>query len=511
MKKYILIIAMFFTIGISGCKKDFLSLEVNPNQPSVSPPQLTLSGALVVAAAIVNENYSEYGCWVGYWTPSGNYVPNGSLQQFQITNTAYTGVWTSLYQNLTNFNNLQKSSAATAGMGNFQAIAMIMKAFDFEQLVDQFGDVPYSQAFQPSSILFPAYDKQQAIYNDLVKQLDAAINLIKANPSATNPGASDVVFGGVMANWQRFANTLKLRIAIRQSTQVPGNTASTDLASTVGPGYPVPAYLDDTQDAEVNPGYSQSLSFGNSQESPFWAEYGYDTNGNPTFGNVYYRGNNFFINTLNNFNDPRINAIYTPTTGSNGTEILGNTFGDVITTQSNPNTSAPGPGLLQSVSQSAVLISSAEACFLLSEGVLDGYITSGTAKDYYQRGITASFVRLNTGATAAASAALAVTYYGQEIKNVGWASSSANYREAIIYQKWIALVGYSNLEAYLEFQRTGFPILPSPISIDPAAVSTFAPIRQYYPLSELTSNPNNVAKEGTINIFTTNIFWEPKK
>src|SRR5476649_953403 len=163
MKKYILIIIMFFTVGISGCKKNYLDLEVNPNEPSVSPPGLTLSGALVVAASIVNTGYSQDGVWVQYWTPSGNYVPPPPLQQFQITNTSYTGVWTSLYQNLTNFNNLQVSSTGVAGQANYQAIAMIMKAFDFQQLVDQFGDVPYSQAFQPSKILFPAYDNAQSV------------------------------------------------------------------------------------------------------------------------------------------------------------------------------------------------------------------------------------------------------------------------------------------------------------------------------------------------------------
>src|SRR5215469_5998942 len=123
MKKYILIIAVFFSIGISSCKKNYLDLEVNPNNPSVSPPQLTLSGALVVAAAITNTGYSQDGVWVQYWTNSGNFVPNPALDQFQITNQSYTGIWTSLYQNLTNFNNLQTTAAADPTLSNFQAIA----------------------------------------------------------------------------------------------------------------------------------------------------------------------------------------------------------------------------------------------------------------------------------------------------------------------------------------------------------------------------------------------------
>jgi len=90
---------------------------------------------------------------------------------------------------------------------------------------------------------------------------------------------------------------------------------------------------------------------------------------------------------------------------------------------------------------------------------------------------------------------------------VGWAASTDKI-QAIIYQKYISLAGYNNLEGYLEYERTGYPNLPVPASADPSAVSTTIPKRQYYPLSELTSNAANLAKEGTINIFTTKIFWE---
>jgi len=494
MKKYILIIAVFFSIGITGCKKTYLSLEQNPNQPSVSPPGLTLSGALVVAVANVNQSYSTDGIWMQYWSNSGNFVPDPVSEQFQITNTSYTGVWTNLYQNLTNFNNLQISAAADPTLTSFEAIAIIMKVYDFQQLVDQFGDVPYTQAFNPSKYLNPAYDSQQSIYNDLVKQLDAAIAL--ASKGGTSPGTSDIVYGGNMANWQKFANSLKLRLAIRQSTVNKSNTAAADLASTASFGY-----LDDTQDAEANPGYANQLSSGVSQQSPFWAAYGFDVTGNQTFPNTYYRGNTFFIKALTNFNDPRINQIYAPA-GSGVTNIQGNAFGLVGTTVlTNSFTASIGPGLLISPTQNAVLMGHAEACFLQAEGILDGYITTGTAQALYQRGITASFVDMGL------TAAQATTYYSQSITNVGW-TASANQEEAIIYQKWISLVGYANLEAYLEYLRTGFPVLPNPVSLDPAAVSAVLPIRQYYPLSELTSNGPSVAKEGTINIFTTKIFWE---
>jgi hypothetical protein len=90
------------------------------------------------------------------------------------------------------------------------------------------------------------------------------------------------------------------------------------------------------------------------------------------------------------------------------------------------------------------------------------------------------------------------------INNVGWAASSDKER-AIITQKWIALNGYFNFEGYNEYRRTGFPDLPS--SLDPAAISQTLPTRIPYPQTELSTNQVNLAKEGTINYFTSKIFW----
>lgn len=520
MKKYILIIAVFFVLDIASCKKDFLDLETNPNNPSTTTPDLTLAAGISSALNIINILYSQDGNWMGYWTPSGNFTPNSAVQQFQITNTTFTGVFNSLYSNLTNLNNLQVVASKDPKLANYQAIAMILKAYDFQQLVDQFNDVPYSQAFQPSTILFPKYDKGIDIYHDLGKQLDAAIDLINKNATATSPTA-DFMFKGDMTGWKKLANSIKLRLAIRVSTKFPQDPLITDLASTANEGY-----LDENTQATANPGYSNTLANNASQQSPFYLNYGLNTTNNPTGANNTNRANDFFINALKSFNDPRVSAVFYPTlaVGAAPTDvpnvIKGNVFGDTKTTLTNTNTSAIGPGLLQSPSQNATLFSGSESLFLQAEAVVDG-IMPGDAQDLYQRAITASFVALQAGSTItyagngqfnytpaspAQSAALAVTYYNQNIKNVGWAASTDKI-QAIIYQKWISVVGYNNLEAHLEYERTGFPVLPNPVSIDPASISNTIPVRQFYPLSEVTTNPDNVAKEGNIDIFKDPIFW----
>ncbi|AMR31062.1 hypothetical protein A0256_06300 [Mucilaginibacter sp. PAMC 26640] len=487
MKKYTSIIAAFLATGaiLSGCKKDFLSQEVNPNTPSVTTPQFALSGAEKVAADIPNLSFNVYGIWVGYAAPSGNFVPSPALQQYQFTTDNFN-VFGTLFGNATNFNNLEVISADPA-FAKFKAIAMIMKAYDFQQLVDVYNNVPYTQAFQASTYLFPKYDKGADIYADLVVQLTAAKALIDANGSATDPGASDIIFKGDMAKWKRFANTLILRLAIRQS-KTNGATAKAALPAAAGNDY-----VTDDFTVAANPGYTGSGFEG--QQSPFWRNFGTDISGNPVGTSV--RGGAFALELLRGFNDPRLGKEYALTTNDN--VYRGIVLGDPNAPQ-NPKSSNFGPGLLKGPTQDAVLLGSAQSLFLQAEAVTRGWIT-GDAQDLYQRGITASFVALGL------TAADATTYYTQNLANVGW-TASTDKLQAIITQKYIAMNGYSFFEGFNEFKRTGFPA-GVPRSIDTKAIGNIIPNRVFYPTSEYQQNSAAVGAEGTIDPFTSKIFWQP--
>jgi hypothetical protein len=488
MKKYISIITAVFTIGIAGCKKAYLSQEVNPNRPSVTTPQYTLAGAEAISAIILSNDYAEFGEWGGYWCFSGSYTPDAQFQEFAVSITVPPdplSAWSDLYGNLTNYNNLQVSAASVPADANFEAIAMIMKAFDFEQLVDNYNNVPYTQAFQPATILFPAYDSGQSIYNDLVKQLDAAIALIaKSGATATNPGTSDVIYGGNMTNWQIFANTLKLRLAIRQSN-LSTNAAQADLASTASIGY-----IGVSTEADCQPGYTNALG----KENPFYMEFGFDQNGNPVEGYLTQRSNIVASNLMKSLNDPRDSAYYATVSGAINALQLGNPAN-----ASNAVSSPFGPGILKSPSQPQPIFSSYESLFLQAEAVARGWI-QGSASALYNAAVTASFNAVNAQGAAAYLAQPSVAYPTGGTLN--------QQVQAIITQKYISLNGYFCFEGYNEFRRTGYPVLPqNPASQDPAAVSQTLPTRIPYPLSELNTNPTNLALQGNINIFTSKIFW----
>lgn len=503
MKKITLIIAAISAIGLSGCKK-YLDQTVNPNAPSQTTIPLSLSGAEKVMADIPNGwlpnagsggGYTQYGYWDGAYSVSSGFIVQPDLSQYVLT-TGNFNVWTDLYINLSNINNLQVLATAQ-GSPNYEAIAMIMKAYDFEQVVDNYNDAPYSEAFSTTN-LFPTYDKGSVIYANCISQIDAAIALINKSTTAAVPGSDDIIFGGNMTSWKKFGNSLKLRLILRQSGTSNYSTIAADMASTVSEGF-----LDGTTQALAQPGYLLNDAYGG-QESPFWHAYGSNQNGVPE--NILVKANTYSIQLMHGLNDPRLPYIYSTVTNPNGgpTNIRGLYLGDpALSNDTNVagSLSNVGPGLLQSAAQSAVVFSGAESLFLQAEAANTGLI-SGNAQNLYQAAITASFEAL--GLTDAQASA----YYGQNIVNVGWGASSANLEQAIITQKYIALAGPGTFEQYNEWRRTGYP-LGVPVSLDPAAVGPI-PRRILYPAVEYDTNAKNVNAEGTISPFTSRIFWDTR-
>jgi hypothetical protein len=507
MKRKALLIAALAAVGLSGCKK-YLDQVANPNEPSVATPALALTGAEKVVADIPNGiayyeggSYTQYGYWDGTWATSSGYIIQPAITDYNITTSNFQ-VWTDLYLNISNLKNLETLATANAAP-DYASIAQILEAYDWQQLVDNYNDCPYSQAFN-TKILFPTFDKGAAIYAAEITALDNAMAAIQKNGSASAPGGDDIIFGGNMQDWILFANTLKLRYIMRESNLSNFASLKTELNSTASLGY-----LSATVDAEANPGYTLNDAY-NGQESPFWHAYGTTQAGNPEDNLV--RANKYAINLLHSYNDPRLFLYYTPVTAPAGTTEAGKTIvrglylGDPQTsadTNAEQSLSTVGPGLLKSPSMNAIIFSAWESLFLQAEAVNDGMLTPPpgvTAESLYEAAITASFANLGLPASQA------LQYYSQPIPNVNWAASSANLEQAIITQKYIALNGYGELEQYNELRRTGYPV-GIPRSEDEAVLGTVLPTRILYPQVEYDTNDANVAGEGTIDQFSSKIFW----
>jgi len=273
-------------------------------------------------------------------------------------------------------------------------------------------------------------------------------------------------------------------------------------------------FLPPGQNAWVNPGYSQN---GN-QQSPFFAEFGFNSTGGTTPDYISFKCNIYALNFYTNTNDTRLGYDYAPLTGYAGNPpylYVGAPFGTIgLPSPSSASSigaympaSASGPagprvGLLQSDAQNCPILTAAESLFLQAEAAERGWI-SGDPQTLYQNAIDASYTYLLVTNPDSASAA----YYGQNIANVGW-SASPNKLEAIIVQKWAALNGIDMLEVWSDYRRMHYPS-DLPLSNSPNVVSQTPPVRLLYPQIEYQTNAANVNAEGTINQFTSKIFWIP--
>lgn len=480
-------LAVLLTV-VAGCKSDYLDINTNPNQVTAATPELVLPSALANTGSYITTNFYFLNLWMGYWNWSGNFSINLSDKNYQFTSEFNQGIWTNAYTNLKNYDYMDKQGAVLK-QPLLQGMGKIMKAYHFQILVDTYGDVPYTDALQGTTVILPKYDKAQDIYDDLLKQIDAALTLLKQGDGTFNPGANDIMFGGDISQWLKFGNTLKLRILLRQTEKADRAAfLQTQFAALKASGY---GFLGAGENASVNPGYVNSTG----QQNPIYGAF-FGVNGQPTGTNNQYKGNGYAISFYKNTKDPRLGAYYAPvpkTTTYNGT-LFGTT--DVLV---NTSVSDIGPGILQSVSQSAPILSSHESLFMQAEAVQRGYLT-GDAKTLYQTAITESFK--NVGRTAAEATA----YYSQAgVNNVNF-DASANKIEAIITQKWASENSLAPFEAWADYRRLGLP-RDIPISLEPSVTTRQIPVRLFYPQTEYSFNATNVAAQGTVNQFTTKIFW----
>ena len=510
MKKTILIILTGLIVFGSSCSKDFLNKnESNPNSPSKVDANLVLpAGINAVATTMNNPRRFEFAyLWYGLWSISAGYSQPQVLTQYKLTNGSYQNAFIEFYLAANNLNSIELSSSANPKEVYFVAIAKIMKAYIFQNLVDCWGDVPYTEAFKAPANLKPAYTNQKAIYEDLVVQLDAAMAAIQsAAPSSTVPtSSSDIMFGGDMGKWLKFANTLKLRILVHQADIAGRDTYIKEaIAKTASIGY-----IGAGESALVNPGYVVSAG----KMNPFYETFYNNAGTSQSDGITYYFAGKAAVDFYKNTNDPRLSKFFNSyTTPPAAPAYAGNDFGlsqDELTPQ--VSTSKLGyqkdvaTTMIGSPTKSAPLLTDFESYFLQAEAAQRGFIT-GNAKALYENALIQSFIYMGYGIAEAAA------YFNQESVNVNYITAS-NKIELIITQKWAALNGIAPVEIWTDYRRTGYPSILR-FSVDPGRASDTPPVRLLYPQDEVNVNNDNykaaLAAQNWQNEFKTKIFWQTR-
>jgi hypothetical protein len=497
MKKLLILLTVLLVLGTS-CDKDFLSVnEFNPNSASAVPASLVLPAALNTTARLMTspDNFAYIYLWHGCMSISSGYAQSGALIGYNLINSNYQGNWNNVYLNLENYDYIENNST-TEKLQPYKAIAKIMKVYCYQTLVDTYGNVPYSEALRSGDgILKPAYDPQQDIYEDLVVQLDEAMNLISSAPAdADEVGDYDIIYHGDMDLWWKFANTLKLRILINQS-DMAGRDAYITAAISTTP-HTSADYLAAGEGAWSNPGYSQSAS----KMNPFWENFYKQDGSQQSDGLGYYVANQDACDFLTANNDPRKFRFFTPSSAG-ATTVRGNYFGN-LTLEPVPTTSKLGPGMLQSYDQDSPVFTDFESLFLQAEAVERGIIT-GDAISLYNSAVTQSIIYMGGPSGTAGGAA---EYLAQTKITVNY-NIAPNRIQLIITQKWCALNGLNPQPIWVDYRRTGYPDFLH-FTQDPARKNDTPPVRLLYPQTEINTNGDNVTAQGTINVFTSKIFWQ---
>ena len=390
-----------------------------------------------------------------------------------------------------------------------RAFASLYRVAVMQRLTDNYGPIPYSDILRTEKITV-RYDPQETVYDELFEELDGAIAAFAGNISlpASGWGTYDRVYSGDIAKWLRYANSLKLRMAMRVSYAAP-ELAREKAEEAIAGG----VILTNEDNAYMTPSENRMTLIYNS-----WND---------------HRVGADILCYMTGYNDPRLDRMFLKSTGSNP-RFVGIRIGSTVAKKSE---AIEAYSNLIVESDSPILwMNAAEVSFLLAEYHLRLAGDKAKAREYYENGIRLSFAE--RGATGAeAYIADATSTPAQYIDPLGKYSATAKTSECriawdekgdeetnleqIITQKWIAIFPLGN-EAWAEYRRTGYPkLLTAPQNLGPDDVDLDRHARRLtYPVDEYSGNGTNLneaisalnaeSSDGNGDSFNTRVWWDRK-
>jgi hypothetical protein len=448
-----------------GCTSDFEEINTNPNDPVVVPTSYLLTQAqrntLAQQSYFTTNLYAQLFAETQYTNTSRYETEQASFDGF------YQGPLADL-QEIIDLNTDESTSASaevlSSGSNNNQlAVARILKAYNFQILTDTWGDIPYKDALLGMGNLSPTYTPQSEIYTDLVSELKTAAAQIEPDAAGVE---GDVIYGGDMDLWKKFANSLLLRVGIRMSDANP-DLAKDAITSALAGGV-----------------------FTSNDEGAVFTYLTASVNSNPIYSHFHvsnrtdYAVSNVLVNFMKSVSDPRLSIYANPTENSveAGTpEYVGELYG-VTQAQAGATTNASisflGDYWKETPEAAIIILSYSEVLFIQSEAAVRGWIV-GDAEEFYNEAIKAS-----------------MNYYGitdqddidNYINQTGVKFDAANYKKYIGEQKWVSLYAVGH-EPWSEWRRLEYPVLsPAPAAVEGRSI----PLRLTYATREYTLNAENV-------------------
>jgi hypothetical protein len=480
MKKNIYI-SVIIGILLAGCSKGFFDINSDPNNSESSSPKMTLPAGVTSSAYVIGGWYQLLGgFWAQHWTQSTGASQWTNLDDYSLQSDDYdVRQYGELYSGaLQDLEYVRKETGKTQDW-TYYLISTCVQAYTFQVLADLYDKIPFTEALKGDGNLTPKWDNGSLVYDSLISRINYALSKDLTTKSTSNPtatstaiGDEDLIFQGNMNKWIQFANTLKLKIYLRQV-----NVSSR--ASIVSAG--ITALLTANNFLTVD---AKFAAFGKEQNkrNPI-----YETGVDRLSGNI--AASYTLLNFLSTNGDPRLNYIYTAPSGKAQTGLIqGHYKTDAAKYPNIASLSVPNLQALDPV----YFISAAECYFLQAEAQLR-YGSDASAQTLYVKGIQASMTRFGATDNSALYNAGGVYAYPT--------TTAADKLKAIITQKWIALANSESLEAFFDQNRTGYPDF---LTISPTNVtSNKFPKRLLFPDSERKSNPNTPTQVP----ITTPVWW----
>ena len=480
-KKYFLFIIL--TVLIAACTDNFDEYNIDKKAPAIvggdplfSSAQLNLSDQI----STPNVNLDVFRLFSQYWTETtytdeANYdILNRTIADFTFR-AYYRDVLKDFQESARLIGEEEVPASEAAVKQNKLNIIELMNVYAWQQLVDIFGDIPYSDALDIDKVV-PKYDDAFTIYQDLIARVNAA--LAGLDDGEDSFGGADLIYGGDVSAWIKFGNSLKVKLGITIADHNAALAKSTIESAVSG------IFESNGDNALLH--YLSAVP-----------------NSNPVYdeliltGRKDFVGANTVIDLMNGLADPRLAAYFTQVDTSTETGVvklayLGGDYGAsspyaLYSHVADPILEATFPGILMTYD---------EILFYLAEAAERGITVPQTAEDYYNDAIEASFDFWDVSDAASYIAKPEVAY----------ATAQGDWKEKIGTQAYLAFYT-RGLEGWTEWRRLDQPAFNMP----PNPIPDDIPTRFTYPVNEQTLNPDNYKAAATAvggDELTTKIFWD---
>ena len=473
MKRLFFVIIVLLGISTS-CTKNFEDFNTDKKRPVEVPGVYLFANAQKALAdqeASTSVNLNVWKLWSQQWTET-TYTDeaNYDIINRNIANAQFQVYYRDILRDLKEAAIILEAEVVDGDVAaiekkNRLLIIDVLQVYAFSQLLEIFGDIPYTEALDIDNI-YPKYDDALSVYKDLIARLSADVAGLDVSQGSF--GGDDLYLGGDVAMWKKFANSMKVRLGITIA-DADAATAKAAVESAYAGAYAPDevcqlVYLDETN---CNPLYADLVQSGRSDFIPA----------------------NTIVDMMNTLEDPRRPAYFTEYEGG----YKGGPYGE-----SNPfaQHSHVGDAMYQ-FDYPSVLVDGIEVAFYLAEAAERGFSVGGTAESYYNAGITASFTKWGISGVDAYLAKPEVAY----------ATAAGDWKQKIGTQAYFAYY-VRGLVAYTTWRRLDQPMMnvaPTIGSVDEI------PVRFTYPVREQTLNKANYEAAAAAiggDDLLTKLFWD---